>query len=109
MITYLQGGLGNQMFQYAAGLGVAERLQEALFIDNTLYNTNKHRQYELGSFPISAKIAQQIATPILEKGFKFQEISQSGTMVGYWQSEKYFIDVRLKLLQEFGHFRQGQL
>jgi hypothetical protein len=101
MITYLQGGLGNQMFQYASGLGVAERLQEPLFIDNTFYNQHKQRQYELGSFPISAQIAQQISTPILEKGFKFQEISQSGTMLGYWQSEKYFQNISDKIRNEF--------
>jgi len=101
MITYLQGGLGNQMFQYASGLGVAERLQEPLFVDNSLYNHDKKRQYELGNFPISAKLAQEISTPIFEKGFKFQEISQSGTMVGYWQSEKYFEHIADKVRQEF--------
>ena len=71
MITYLQGGLGNQMFQYAAGLGVAERLKEPLFLDNTFYKNHKQRQYELGIFPISAQITKQIAAPILEKGFRF--------------------------------------
>lgn len=101
MITYLQGGLGNQMFQYAAGMGVAERLQEALFLDNTFYNQHKQRQYELGLFPISAKIANRTSTPILEKGFRYQEISQSGTMIGYWQSEKYFEHIADKIRQEF--------
>jgi heat-inducible transcriptional repressor len=33
MITYLQGGLGNQMFQYAAGLGMARLLGETLEIN----------------------------------------------------------------------------
>ena len=101
MITYIQGGLGNQMFQYAAGLAVAKRLNEPLFIDNSFYNHHKNRQYELGFFPISAQIAQQTATPILENGFRYQEITQSGTMVGYWQSEKYFADIADQVRKEF--------
>jgi len=101
MITYIQGGLGNQMFQYAAGLAVSKRLQEPLFIDNSFYNHHKHRQYELSSFPISAQLAQQTATPIFENGFRYQEISQSGTMVGYWQSEKYFEDIADQVRKEF--------
>ena len=101
MITYIQGGLGNQLFQYAAGLAVSKRLQEPLFIDNSFYNHHKHRQYELSSFPISAQLAQQTATPIFENGFRYQEISQSGTMVGYWQSEKYFEDIADQVRKEF--------
>jgi hypothetical protein len=101
MITYIQGGLGNQLFQYAAGLAVSKRLQEPLFIDNSFYNHHKHRQYELNSFPISAQLAQQTATPIFENGFRYQEISQSGTMVGYWQSEKYFEDIADQVRKEF--------
>lgn len=101
MITYLQGGLGNQMFQYAAGLGVAERLKEPLFINNRFYDQHKHRQYELGVFPISSTITTDVTEPIEEKDFKFQEISQSGTMVGYWQSEKYFQHISDKIRDEF--------
>lgn len=101
MITYLQGGLGNQMFQYAAGLGVAERLKEPLFINNSFYDQHKHRQYELGVFPISSTITTKVIEPIEEKDFKFQEISQSGTMVGYWQSEKYFQHISDKVKNEF--------
>lgn len=101
MITYLQGGLGNQMFQYAAGLGVAERLKEPLFVNNRFYDQHKHRQYELGVFPISSTITTDVTEPIEEKDFKFQEISQSGTMVGYWQSEKYFQHISDKIRDEF--------
>lgn len=101
MITYLQGGLGNQMFQYAAGLGVAERLKEPLQINNSFYNQHKQRQYELGVFPISCIVTNEVTEPIHEKDFKFQEISQSGTMVGYWQSEKYFQHISDKIRNEF--------
>lgn len=101
MITYIQGGLGNQMFQYAAGLAVSKRLQEPLYINNSFYEANKSRQYELGVFPISATVSNEQEKLIQEKGFRHQEITESGMMVGYWQSEKYFADIADQVRKEF--------
>ena len=101
MITYIQGGLGNQMFQYAAGLAVSKRLQEPLYINNSFYEANKSRQYELGVFPISATVSNEQRKLIQEKGFRHQEITESGMMVGYWQSEKYFADIADQVRKEF--------
>ena len=101
MITYIQGGLGNQMFQYAAGLAVSKRLREPLFLNNSFYEVNKGRQYELGVFPISATVSNEQAKLIQEKGFRHQDITESGMMVGYWQSEKYFADIADQVRKEF--------
>jgi hypothetical protein len=101
MITYIQGGLGNQMFQYAAGLAVSKRLQEPLFVNNSFYEVNKSRQYELGVFPISATVSNEQGKRIEEKGFRYQDITESGMMVGYWQSEKYFADIADQVRKEF--------
>ena len=101
MITYIQGGLGNQMFQYAAGLAVSKRLQEPLFINNSFYEVNKSRKYELGVFPISATVSNEQGKLIEEKGFRYQDITESGMMVGYWQSEKYFSDIADQVRKEF--------
>jgi len=101
MITYIQGGLGNQMFQYAAGLAVSKRLQEPLFLNNSFYEVNKSRQYELGVFPISATVSNEQGKQIEEKGFRYQDITESGMMVGYWQSEKYFADIADQVRKEF--------
>jgi hypothetical protein len=101
MITYIQGGLGNQMFQYAAGLAVSKRLQEPLFLNNSFYEVNKSRQYELGVFPISATVSNEQGKRIEEKGFRYQDITESGMMVGYWQSEKYFADIADQVRKEF--------
>jgi hypothetical protein len=101
MITYIQGGLGNQMFQYAAGLAVSKRLQEPLYINNDFYAVNKSRQYELGVFPISATVSNEQGKRIEEKGFRHQDITESGMMVGYWQSEKYFADIADQVRKEF--------
>lgn len=102
MIVYLQGGLGNQMFQYAAGLGAAKKLRCELIINNSFYKKHKQRQYELGVFPISASTFDNVTGELIEeKQFEYQEITKNGMMVGYWQSEKYFDNVAEQVRAEF--------
>ncbi len=101
MIVYIMGGLGNQMFQYAAGYAVAKTLGETLELNTTFYQQNKGRKYELGVFPISFHVTNNVAEPIQEKQHSYQEITKSGMMVGYWQSEKYFDFVEDEIRQEF--------
>ena len=101
MIVYLMGGLGNQMFQYAAGYATAKALGETLELNNTFYDANKNRKYELRVFPISFLVTNNTAEPIQEKQHSYQEITKSGMMVGYWQTEKYFDFVEDEIRQEF--------
>ena len=102
MIVYLQGGLGNQMFQYAAGLGAAKKLRCELIVNNSFYKEHKQRQYELGVFPISAPTFDNVTGELIEeKHFEYQEITKNGMMVGYWQSEKYFENVAEQVRAEF--------
>lgn len=102
MIVYLQGGLGNQMFQYAAGLGAAKKLRCELIINNSFYKKHQQRQYELGVFPISAPTFDNVTGELIEeKHFEYQEITKNGMMVGYWQSERYFENVAEQVRTEF--------
>lgn len=101
MIVYIMGGLGNQMFQYAAGYATAKALGETLELNTAFYNTNKGREYGLRVFPISYSVTNNVAEPIQEKQHSYQEITKSGMMVGYWQSEKYFDFVEDEIRQEF--------
>ena len=101
MIVYIMGGLGNQMFQYAAGYATAKALGETLELNTTFYETNKGREYGLRVFPISHSVTNNVAEPIKEKQHSYQEITKSGMMVGYWQSEKYFDFVENEIRQEF--------
>lgn len=57
VITRLNGGLGNQLFQYAAGLALAERLGVPLKLDLSEFDSYRLRRYELDKFNISAEIA----------------------------------------------------
>jgi len=101
MIVYIMGGLGNQMFQYAAGYAVAKTLGETLELNTTFYEVNKNRQYELGVFPISFHVTDNFAESIKERQHSYQEITKSGMMVGYWQTEKYFDCVEDEIRKEF--------
>lgn len=89
------------MFQYAAGYAAAKALGETLELNTTFYEKNKGRQYELRVFPISYSVTNNVAEPIKEKQHSYQEITKSGMMVGYWQSEKYFDFVEDEIRQEF--------
>lgn len=48
VISYISGGLGNQMFQYAAGLSLACLRKTSLFVDVRFYSESSvHQGYEL--------------------------------------------------------------
>jgi hypothetical protein len=58
IITKLQGGLGNQLFQYAAGLQLSAKLNTKLKLDLSDYETHGNiRSYKLDAFNIEADIA----------------------------------------------------
>ena len=52
VIVRLIGGLGNQMFQYAAGRALSLRQHSELKLDRTLYGRSYDRTYQLNVFSI---------------------------------------------------------
>jgi hypothetical protein len=57
MITIrLQGGLGNQLFQYATGRSLSLINKCELILDARRYSKNKHRNFELEDFNIKPKL-----------------------------------------------------
>jgi len=74
IVVKLIGGLGNQLFQYAAGRALAEYHKTELFLDlshlkiasNGAYT---QRNFELDSFNIKAQIADEI----ILKNFNFEQ------------------------------------
>jgi hypothetical protein len=58
VITNLIGGLGNQMFQYAAGRALALRSGADLMLDLSGFENYPLRRYELGAFSIQAAPAE---------------------------------------------------
>jgi hypothetical protein len=70
----LSGGLGNQMFQYAAGRALSLRTQAALFADTYLFKKQSKstaRLYELDIFELQLPIKNCFSTILLAKGYKY--------------------------------------
>ncbi len=63
IVVRLMGGLGNQLFQYAAGRHLALLNNTPLFLDTTFLESTLEgttvRKYELGAFNILAEIADE--------------------------------------------------
>ncbi len=51
VLVYLWGGLGNQLFQYAAGLALTERLSSDLYLLPAQENGHSSRDYRRGLMP----------------------------------------------------------
>lgn len=111
------GGLGNQLFQYAAGLAYAKRTNRRLQLDTRHYDSKSLFPYSLGDFCIDALIGTSRTLPprkadnfkyltwrlfgrsprlLREKGLMYDARlgSDQGSVYlhGYWQSEKYFVE-----------------
>jgi len=128
----LMGGLGNQMFQYAAGFSLAKKNNAQLFLDTTLLNDRfprkefTFRTLDLDIFGIApnfttfSKVSQAMPIPGVWLGIDYSLIKardvlgiqktikerspvfdpdifnmeSNALLFGYWQSEKYFENVK---------------
>lgn len=134
IITRLSGGLGNQMFQYAAGLRLAAARGTQLELDLTLLaaaDGRTPRTYELERFRVSAKRAtpEQVEALLAkrplaarisrrldpraaarERHFHYDpavaRLPDGTCLEGYWQSERYFEDAAAQVRQEFSFSRE---
>lgn len=130
VVAYLQGGLGNQCFIYAAARALALRSRATLSFNVDLFLEDSVYQRKLGLDPFECSLNFQSV------GGKMRRVAESwrsrlvgryctgwgnyrcdkrpflyrafpsdwkGALVldGYWQSEKYFYDSREQLLRDF--------
>jgi len=131
IITNVYGGLGNQMFQYAFGKSLAYKQNKQLLIDNSIFDQYELRKFLLDKFNLSYAIATKDEIKQYELSNKFKRYflrhinsyipfksnyffekkefcfdkevfnSSSKYFAGYWQSFKYFSQIRELLLKEF--------
>lgn len=134
IVTRLDGGLGNQMFQYAFGLQIAKRYGTELYLDLSSYQSRPKHGFALDCWmtqhravddAVRQRLPRQYRSsvrehalrrfldrfnPLLlrrvkEKPFGFHadklNAPDNSFLVGYWQSERYFPDVREELRAQF--------
>ncbi len=96
--SYLQGGLGNQMFQIAAAVSLAkDNNTEAIFDTDNHDLPKQGRKCEkyLNSIFRNIKFSKRlgIVRAYHERSFGYEEIPYvpNTCLMGYFQSEKYFI------------------
>lgn len=139
IIVRLTGGLGNQMFQYAAARNLAYSRNTILKLDTTFLDGDNGnctpRSYMLGHFAIEASVASfrevddivgedknifSSAASQFWRAIKFTgtthrlynegnfcfdpavlDLPDNTYLAGYWQSERYFLNIRDIIKREF--------
>jgi len=126
----LMGGLGNQLFQYAAARSVAHRLNCPVFVDTSRLGVSlvgdTAREFALewlvnpmqvvlsGRVANVSRIARRFVAKVVpitrsgifhEAGFPYDDrvsgIRLGTTLIGYFQSWRYFDDIASSLRTEF--------
>jgi hypothetical protein len=131
IVTRLMGGLGNQMFQYAAGRALALRRGTELKIDREWLSSQEGqsvaspRTYELGCFNIEENFASLTELGGLYSKRRFKligrhlplkhlretpkhsfdpavlEAPDNTYLDGFWQSERFFKDFERQIRHDF--------
>lgn len=106
----LAGGMGNQMFIYAFGLGLSKKYKR-IYFNKKNYKKQKNRNYELGIFPnLQIKFRPRYRFIPCHKNkestlFKFNKDLLNAHFneywTGYFQNEKYFANVESDVRHAF--------
>jgi hypothetical protein len=121
IISRLFGGLGNQLFQYAAARKLSIDSENKLFVNKSLFsNGNYIHNFELNKFKITydgyynfsgfeklkLKLVRigliNFSNILSEENFdiKVNSIESKSYLDGYWQDEKYFKEIKKILSDE---------
>jgi len=100
IVSKIRGGLGNQLFQYAAGRCLADMHNTSLLLDASWYKTGK-RPFMLDQFRIEADVSRDDLSQA-DDGVGFNQerwcfytgfLKYPGYrfLSGWWQSERFFL------------------
>lgn len=100
MITVkLMGGLGNQIFQLAYGISL-KHVGYHVRYDKSALREGTAREYSLGYFGVEAgefPPTPEVYERTLRYNPEYLAPPENSTMIGYWQSEKYFLSASGKV------------
>lgn len=86
----LQGGLGNQMFQYAAGYALSRRIGAKLLLDLAGYEVNALRSYALDIFNIKINL-WPFRSPLLSKNQSLLRVVRALDKIGITKASSYHL------------------
>lgn len=109
IISAIKWGMGNQLFQYAIGLSLANRHNVPLVLDITSYDEDSRREFCLKYFKINNLLTDVSSTdeelvfdlyrePHFRWDKNFLQRPNFTYITGNWQSYKYFEHIRPILL-----------
>ena len=123
IVSRILGGLGNQMFQHASGLGIADRLGTSYQADLSCFQNYALRPEGLSRLRIGSPVVSEAEYPITKRSGEGYPEERAGLarvkeasmrfdegvfahgcdlfLVGYWQNQRYFSSIRPRLVQEF--------
>lgn len=118
VVVRVTGGLGNQLFQFSAGLAVSKRLGARLRVDASAYAKDPLRRYRLDCLAEPPEqVSEQELQSLLQPGWiarkllrkrplrvirhleasyrpEVQVVAEGCYLDGYWQSQEYFRPIR---------------
>lgn len=125
VVVALSGGLGNQLFQYAAGRSLSLSLKCELALDLSWFLGGHNRKYGLDNFELPIKLlnsasrlpfgikafgakiskkffSSRFGLPVYREPYfhynpSFQSINSPIVLDGYFQSERYFLGCEVQI------------
>jgi hypothetical protein len=121
ILVHLNGGLGNQMFQYATARALAKNNKTQVSLDLSEFNIYKLRRFELKRYAVQAQInTNSYLLRLLAKKIKLHKVlrdihlernleydpkvlamGKNSYLEGYFQNELYFSNIRDILIKDF--------